>query len=73
MTQPQQLSLSELDPDAIHGHGRVVWEIEGWRQQCACGWVSQFHETRRDAYLAVSAHLARTVQGVLVLKTLRKP
>jgi hypothetical protein len=72
MPRAQQLSLSELDPDATHERGGYVYTLDGWRQSCSCGWVSDPLPTKRRAHLAVSAHMARTVQGTLVMHTLRK-
>lgn len=69
----QQLCLSEIDPDAVHGYDGVRGCSTGYRGRCLCGFVSDELGSRRLAHGAVSSHLSRTPAGLRLMETLRKP
>lgn len=67
-----QFSLDELAPDLNHGHAGLIATEDGYRGRCICGWIGPEQAKKPKARGSVSGHLARTVQGQLLVKTLRK-
>ena len=67
-----QWSLDELATGLQHGHAGVTATDDGYRGRCLCGWVSVVRPKKPQARGSVSGHLSRTIQGQLLLKTLRK-
>ncbi len=67
-----QFSLDEIIPDVDHAHAGVIATEDGYRGRCACGWIGPEVTSKAWARGRVSSHLSRTIQGQLLVKTLRK-
>lgn len=67
-----QLSLDEQLPRQNHGWLAIIPHEYGYTAECACGWRSKEVAEKRSAQHELRAHIARTPQGQVLMRTLRR-
>lgn len=72
VNQPVQGTLDELLPGKVHGWDRVKATDYGYLAWCRCGWVSRERVSRDDVHREIRRHIARTPEGSIVTRNLRK-
>lgn len=69
---PEQLSLDELIPGKAHGWESVRATEYGYIGRCLCGHVTRERVARSDCHTELRRHLARTPEGSIVTRNLRR-